>query len=323
MMALPISLVIDDGSPVNAMFSSHPETEHVFEVHNRFTRRFADICARHGVRGKFTVLPMPMCLGRIDERLAHVSRRHLSTFLRIVRKRIAPIFDITPEILTHLMAYHLGCGGFMYLHLYEDEWFAKATGPEMIEYIVLALRILKNVGLSANGVTSPWVTGIQNEKTYAQAIGRAQWLVHRRKLTWYFLHCDWQGPPRWPYVSWASRKTGQKVVSVVGTTGDPFWFTQRPHASSAREARAAAEKGVAQMLSADGKSGRLRELFDQGYPLVIVTHWQSLFSDGREAGLDGLERLLIRTERVFGKSVTWVRCSELAATAVGRRSRSL
>lgn len=259
---------------------------------------------------------MPLCLGRIDQRLAHVSPRHLAGFLRVVRTSLAPHFDITPEILTHLRAYRLGRGGF--LHPFEDDWIARAPVPQMTEYIALALRILQNVGLPANGVTSPWMTGERNEKAYAEAVGRAQWRVHRRKLTWYFLHYVTQGPPRWPSVTWTNRKTGQNVVSVVGTTGNPFSRTQRPYSASARAAQAAAREGVDKMLSAEGRSGRLREVFDRGGPAVIVTHWQSLFSDGTEAGLDGFERLLLRIDHVFGREFIWRRCSELAATALKR-----
>ena len=302
------------------MYWHQPDVEHVLEVPDRFAKRFADVCARHGVRGKFSVLPMPLCLGRIDQRLAHVSPRHLAGFLRIVRTGLAPHFDITPEILTHLRAYHVERGRF--LHTFEDDWVAHASVPQMTDYIALALRILRNVGLPANGVTSPWMTGERNERDYAEAIGRAQWRVHRRRLTWYFLHYVTQGPPCWPSVTWANRRTGQKVVSVVGTTGDPFSRTQRPYAASARAARAAAREGADKMLSADGRSGRLREVFDQGGPAVIVTHWQSLFSDGTEAGLDGFQSLLGRVQEVFGSHVVWTRCSELAATALrcpGRR----
>jgi len=319
-MPVPISLIVDDGSPVNAMYWEQPEVEHPFLVPNSFARRFANVCARHGVRGKLSVLPMPCCLGRIDQRLAHVSPRHLADFLRVVRTGLAPHFDITPEILTHLRAYRIGRGG--HLHTFEDDWVAQATVPQITEYIALALRVLQKVGLPANGVTSPWMTGERNEKAYAEAIGRAQWRVHRRKLTWYFLHYITQGRPRWPIVTWANRKTGQKVVSVVGTTGDPFSRTQCQHAASARAARAAARAGVDAMLSADGQSGRLREVFDLGGPAVIVTHWQSLFSDGNEAGLDGFQTLLFRVEKVFGREFIWMRCSELAATAVSRPGRN-
>ena len=312
-MTISISLLVDDCAPVNTMFWSDAAHEHAFLMPNALARDFGDLCARYGVRGKFSVLPMPCCLGGIDGKLSHVPPRHLADFLAIVRKKIAPRFDITPEILTHFSAYRL-TGGFHHLH--EDEWIARATVPEMTDYIALALQILDHVGLPANGVTSPWVTGNRNEGLYAEAIAAAQWRVHRRRLSWYFLHMLGSGPARWPWVSWRNRKRGQIVVSVPSTTDDPFWCTQRPMSGTRRVARAAARAGVEALLTRDGKAGRIRELVDQDAPVLILTHWQSLFSDGTFAGLEGLAMLLERVNRRFGAGLAWTTCSDLAAQAV-------
>ena len=106
-MPIPIALLVDDGAPVNPMFFHDPPYDHELLMPNSLLRDFADLCDEYGVRGKFSVLPMPCCLGGIDGQLNHVPPRHLSEFLRLVRKRIAPRFDITPEILTHLAAYKM------------------------------------------------------------------------------------------------------------------------------------------------------------------------------------------------------------------------
>ncbi|MBM4045191.1 MAG: hypothetical protein FJ279_08765 [Planctomycetes bacterium] len=307
-MRIPISLIVDDGAPVNPAYWLHPEQRNVFLVPNDFTADFAAFCVEHGVRGKFSVLPMPSGLGPIDQRLNYVPQRHLAGFLDLMQRRIAPLFDITPELLTHQMTVNLKTGGL--LHLYEDEWVARASVEEITDYIAHALRILKNVGLPANGVTSPWSTGRHNERVYAEAIGRAQWRVHRRKRTWYFLHTKASGPPQRPAVTWRDRKTGQQVASVFALTGDPFWNTQ--HQSSRRAALDVALKGVDALLSPDGRSGRVRELFDAGGPIVLLTHWQSLFSNDVRAGLAGFKELVRRIEAVFGDQVEWVTCSKLA-----------
>jgi hypothetical protein len=103
------------------------------------------------------------------------------------------------------------------------------------------------------------------------------------------------------------------VVSVPATTPDVFWATQSR--TGAKEARTAADEGVDRLLSRNGSEGILRALFDAGMPLLLLTHWQSLFSDGRASGLRGLERLLARIEKVFGGDVEWVTCSRVARTA--------
>ncbi len=313
---LPASLIIDDGAPVNLMDYLKPADDVPFLIPGAFTRRFADLCREYGVRGKFTVMPVPSALGRIDRPVPRIPARLLREFLRDVRRGIAPAFDITPEILTHQQKLRLPDLGPT--HIYEDEWVAHATVKEMVPYFVLALQILKNVHLPATGFTSPWMTGITNEDAYAEAMGRAQWQVHRRRFTWYFLHILDRGQGGWPTVRWKNRNL--TVVMVPATTGDPFWGTQTP--GSLRQRRASAMAGVDQQLSADGRRGRMIELLAQGNPIVPVTHWQSLFSNGTQTGLWGFETLLERMRRRLGDRIEWMRCSDLAHLAVKRTAGS-
>ncbi len=310
-MTLPITLLVDDGSAVNPMYWLHPDRERVMLVPNTFTRDFADLCAAYNVRGKFSVLPMPSGLGRIDDKLAHVPQNHLRAFIKVVREHIAPRFDITPELLTHQAAFRIDGRG--YHHLYEDEWGARASAEEMTDYLALAFRILKKVGLPANGATSPWAAGEHNELDYARAIADAQWRIHRRKRTWYFLHCLTPANARWPWIVWADAKTGREIVTVPATTDDHFWPTQNQ--TSQRASRRAALDGADKLLSQDGRRGDIRELFNQGMPIVILTHWQSLFAEGRASGLVGLETLFRRIDAVFGDSLEWMTCSTLARRA--------
>jgi hypothetical protein len=318
-MSIPISLLVDDGAPVNLMFFHDPPYAHRLLLPNSLARDFADVCDEYGVRGKFSVLPMPCGLGTIDHTLNRVPQRLLTGFLKILRERIAPRFDITPEILTHLAAYRLQ-GGFH--HMYEDEWVARASVSEMTDYIELALEILRDAGLPATGVTSPWSTGQRNEADYARAIGDAQWRVHQRPVTWYFLHSMETGPVCAPSVTCRHPETGQAVVSIPSTTHDPFWDTQRPAANTRRAARSEANAGVDALLSADGRSGRIPEILGQACPITILTHWQSLYSDGTCAGLGGLERLLRRLQQQYGGDLAWKSCSELAQQAVAHDDRA-
>lgn len=309
-MPIPISLIIDDGAPVNLMFFHDPPYPHDFLISNALARDFGDLCASFGVRGKFSVLPMPAGLGSIDEKLNRVPDRHLQLFLDAVRTKIAPRFDITPEILTHFSAYRIGKQGFA--HLYEDEWVARASVDEMTDYFSLAFEILRDVGLPANGMTSPWSTGKPNEHAYAQAIAAAQWRVHRRLRTWYFLHCLGGAAPCAPWIAHRDCRTGQVVASVPALTRDPFWDTQRPMSATRRAARAAARAGVDTLLSPDGATGRIPEIIAAGCPVTLLTHWQSLYSEGTCAGLEGLELLLSRLDQRYGEELQWCTCSELA-----------
>jgi hypothetical protein len=213
--------------------------------------------------------------------------------------------------LTHGPAVNIETGRFR--HVYEDVFADQAGVAEMTDYFAHAMRVLAAAGLPSNGVTSPWMAGINNERRYAEAIARATWRVHRRRLAWYFLHILDKGPPRWPWVTWRSRSAGLTTVMVPATTTDPFWATMR--AGSARAARAARDAAAENLLSADGRTGRVREVFDAGCPIVILSHWQSLYSNGRCAGLAALEMVVERIERTFAGQVRWMRCSQLAALA--------
>lgn len=305
----PISLIIDDGSPVDPLFYELPGYETPFLVPAEFTKRVADTFDKYDLRGKFTIIPIPSCLGRIDQSLKRVPQDHLQEFLKLMRERIAPRFDITPEFLTHLCAYNLKTGDYQ-RHLYEDTWITQAPPEEIVEYFTLAFQILKNVGLEANGITSPWVSGIDVEKKYAKALGDAQWNVFKRKLTWYFLHAASDSEK--PYqcsVEYKDSERGQKVVSVPSNAGDIFWSMELP---TRQDRLKSINDGIDRLVSPDGRTGRIRQLMDSGYPVVIVSHWQSLYTQGTGLGLEGLAALAERIQKVFGSNLEWVTCSELA-----------
>lgn len=302
-----MSLIIDDGGPVDAMFYMRPGYETPLLVPSEFTRRVAETFERFNIRGKLTVLPMPSCLGRIDQSLKRVPPDHLAEFVRLVRERIAPRFDITPEFLTHLRAYDQKTGE--YQHVFEDVWISGAPFEEVVEYFVLAFTILKNVGLNATGITSPWDAGTDVEKKYAHALADAHWKVFAQKLTWYFLHGTYWGDPRQCSVEYEDPSRSQVVVSVPANFADLFWSIDLPTREKQQQF---IDDNIERVLSTDGRSGRIRQLLESGHPLTLLTHWQSLYSRGTGLGLDGLNTLLQRIQKVFGDRLEWVTCSELA-----------
>ncbi len=302
-----LTLILDDGAPVNVMYWHEPSSPRRRLIPNAFVQQFAELCEEHGVKGKFSVIPMPCGLGRIDQSLNEVPSKHLRRFIDIVQRQITPRFDITPEVLTHLMAVKVPGGGFH--HLYEDEWVARASMEELTDYFALALHILNAVELPANGFTSPWNTGITNEKTYVRAMAAAQWRVNRRKHSWYFLHTTGR---QTPWVAWRNPRTGQRMVSIPTNTDDVFWRTQIIKSGRGR-ARAAQDAADA-WLSPTGDSGAASTLIGNNVPVTLLTHWQSLFSEGHATGLRGLQIFLKRLRDRYGDRVQWLRCSELAKT---------
>jgi len=128
-------------------------------------------------------------------------------------------------------------------------------------------------------------------------------------LTWYFLHSIGWGQPRSCSVEYENPTRGQRVVSVPANCADIFWSMERP---TRAERISFIDEGINRLLVADGRTGRIRQLMESGHPVVLLTHWQSLFTQGTGLGLEGLRTLASRIQSVFGNSVEWVTCSELA-----------
>jgi hypothetical protein len=309
---IPASLIVDDPMPgLNPMIDHEPAHPHRREIPNTVLHRFADLAERHGLQGKFTVVPWPLALGRLDrpETLPAEARAALPEFVEVVRSRIAPRFDLTCEFLTHSSAIDVRTE--TPLPETERRWASHATAEEFAAAIGLAARILGDAGLVMDGVTSPWDAGQDNERAYAEGVALA---ARRRgqRLAWYFLHFA-SGLDVLPRIGYRDR--GTIAVSVVaGGGGDPGWATQYGKPDI-----------VDSILAPDG-TGRARKLRDAGLPLVFCTHWQSLYGNGSMGGIRALETLAGRMLQHFGAAVEWVplrRHAELAAACAGLRIREV
>jgi len=312
---LPVTVLLDDPTPCrNPAWYEYPDQGNVAVVPNSFTERFCDLIDRTGAAGKFSVVPCPGAQGRIDEGMPGVSDEDMAAFLRLVRERIAPRWDISPEMLTHNKALDLAT--MRPLDEREDIWAAHQNVRTLTPYIARGLEILRNVGLEPNGVTSPWAFGKEVEQDYADAMVTALREVCGVRVGWYFLHIDSDSPTVPPRVMRLDPETGTALVSIVtaarrSPTGnyDFAWPTQRGNPQE-----------IDVLLTPDGTDGRLAELFSNGSPLTFHSHWQSLFSNGTGAGLDALGMLCERINRVWGERIRWTSARELAVYAAAREA---
>lgn len=302
-LRIPVALILDDPAPCrNAMYFHGGFRGNVAEIPNTFVTAFAETAARTGMSGKFTVLPYPFGLGWIDRQLMGIAERDLHEFLAIVRERIAPTFDISSEILTHWNALDLSTMSL--LPWWEREWVRWQSRETLTDYISLSLEILNNVAIPANGVTSPWDTGITNEDDYSWAIGAAGRRVNGQKITWYFLHDASKSPSVAPQLWHLDRARGEAVVSIITCAGDALWNTQKGEPAQ-----------IDRWITEDGTGGRLVEACHPDGILAFCTHWQSLFSNGSWAGLHALETVAERINMHLGKRTRWMRCSDIARYA--------
>jgi hypothetical protein len=308
----PVTVLLDDPTPCrNPAWHEFPDAGNVAVVPNNFTESFADLIDRTGAAGKFSVVPSPGAQGRIDQGLPGVSKEELDGFLHLVRERIAPRWDISPEMITHNKAMDLEA--WQPLSQREDVWATTQDEQSFTRYISQALQMLRNVGLDPNGVTSPWEFGIEREDAYTRAIATALRNVCDVRVGWYFLHVDGSPPPIPPVVTALNAQEGTALVSLVSASSGPgvhdfAWPTQTGGPAE-----------IDALLSADHSSGRLVELYRAESPITFHTHWQSLFSNGTGAGLAALAELFDRINR-WGDSIRWTSARETATYAASRQA---
>lgn len=309
----PVSLIIDDHAPrafVYCHLAGKLYTEdgrlRPKDAPERFLDAFCCVAESFGLKGKFSVVPMPGGIGRIDEELPGYSREEIRRWLTRVRLRLGGSFDFCPELLTHAGAIDLKTGKMT--EEQENRWSFRQNAETLTEYITFALRILKNAGIDATGVTSPWDFGVQNEDAYARAVGRAVEAVSGRRESWYFCRSAGSTPPiPWPGPWVSVREEGRRVVAIPGTVSDGFWQTQDTTEASEAFIRRVADH----YLTEDGRGGRIPEVLAAGGWPILTTHWQSLFSTGLETGLRALELVARRVRDLLGDRVEWTSFSEL------------
>lgn len=303
---LPIFFIVDDPAPcLNLAYYEQYFEQHVRDVPNRFTAAWADLIEEFGVRGKFTVLPVPAGIGRIDRPLPDVKPADQAEFLRIIRERVSPLMDIGLEFLTHWHAWDIR-------RERPVDYTEKTMGPftnrgHLTEYFAYGFRILNDLGLEPTGVTSPGAACREIEWAYQGAVRDALREVRGLPIAWYFLHVDDRSPVVLPRIMSLDAEKGEACVTMVSAAGDPSWRTQFGEASTLDD-----------LITADGQQGRLVKLFQNRSVIGFHTHWQSLFSNGRATGLKDLRVTLSRVREFFGEQVQWTKCSELARIVAAR-----
>jgi hypothetical protein len=317
MLRVPISYLVDDPMPcLNPLYyhrkffsdAKRPQTGSgrplVRMIPADFLDRFCDVVQTARVRGKFSVVPNPFGLGEIDRGFRECPKRQALRFIRTVRSRLSPDFDITPEMITHGHALDLDTG--RRLPDNEAVWSMRQNAATLTRYLAHAADILQRAGLEPNGFTSPWNFGAEVETAYAQAALHAQQHVNGRSLTWYFLAFSDRRRVM-PRLMIVNRGAGEAVVHIVVGCSDYLWQTQDTARTDERYVREIADH----FITADGR-GRIPELVDSGSFVAILSHWQSLYSNGSEAGIAILDRVFRRVRRLLGRRIVWMKCSEMA-----------
>ena len=328
---VPVGLIIDDSTClVNLNRFAMPQFDTAFaggskvyqrnwrewphEIPDAFVRRFAEWCADHGVKGKYSIVPYPACVGRLDRLLPGWTARELADSLELVRTAITPHFDIHPEMVTHTRVIDTKTG-----HPYPDhslkfmenwEWTTGKSADEIADYLSYALRILKHVGLPCEGVTTPGGFGNKALPQLAQATFQSVREVFHTEIPHYFRHLYDRGEqsvaPRVEYARDLDTPDPRCVVSIVGCAGDwtGGWDNTPPG-------------GADKFITADLQAGRMVDIIQRGEPALMLAHWTGIHWNGEELGFKVFQEVVRRLHARFD-NLLWMKLSEVARYAAAR-----
>jgi hypothetical protein len=296
------------------------------EIPDDFVRRFGEWCGEQGVKGKYSIVPYPACVGRLDRELPGWTVEEVEASLRLVRTLMMANWDIHPEMVTHTRVIDLSTG-----HPYPQRnlkfmenwyWTGGRSVDEIAAYLNYALTILKNVDLPCEGITTPGGFGNDALPQLAQASLEACRDVFRAEIPHYFRHAFSRGPesvaPRVEYVSGLNGPDPKCVVSIIACTGD--WTgnwdaTQQPQPD--------------RFMTPDLKAGRLVEVIEKGEPACLLAHWTGIHHNGAELGFRAFQEVVRRLHARYDH-LLWMKLSEIARywaarelTGIDRRSGRL
>ena len=321
---VPLSIIFDDSTVLvnlnyffmrdrNLVDGENRRWQDVPVVHpESFVREFAEWCLEHGVRGKYSVVPCPAALGRIDEGLPLFSKAQQESWLQMCREVITPAYDITPEMITHTVVVDPTTCKPLESGIWEQyDWNNLPADQEelVIDYITTACQILDNVGLTPEGVTSPGGFGNPLD-FYARVVGIAAREVTGNPTPYFFKRVSADGPVETP-VWYADRETGTAVGEIIASTGD--WTGSWTGYG---------EVNVDKYITADLQGGRLPAVIDAGDPAVLISHWQGFYglhNDDRR-GFNAFKTVVRRLKErdPNGERTHWRKCSEITNYACAR-----
>ena len=322
---VPVGVIIDDSTClVNLNRFAMPQFDAAFaganasyakpwrewpaEIPDAFVRKFAEWADAAGVKGKYSIVPFPACVGRVDRMLPGWTQQELKASLELVRTAIMPNWDIHPEMVTHTRVIDTKTGHPFPEHslkfMENWEWTTGRSADEIGNYLAYALRILKDAGLSCEGVTTPGGFGNKALPQLAQAALESVRDVFGAEVPHYFRHLYDSGAqsvaPRVEYARGLGTDDPRCVVSIIACTGDwtGGWDCSTP-------------AGADKFITEDLRGGRMVEVIERGEPALMLAHWTGVYWNGQELGFNILKEVARRLAARFDH-LLWMKLSDLA-----------
>lgn len=320
---VPLSFIIDDstclvnmGHFCNPQFATawpnsaeyqKPWQSWPREIPDAFVREFGEWCAGKGVKGKYSIVPYPACVGWLDRELPGWSRQDLLASLKLVRELMVPNWDIHPEMITHTRVIDLKTGrpleeisAATMENSYPQE---KKSVDELAAYLAYALRILKNCDLPCEGITTPGGFGNAVKSELPIAVDQAVRDVYGVDLPHYFKYVisgDESTEPQFEYLRGLGTNDVRLTVNVPAGTDDWFGGWQGDVLSEPDR-----------YCNADATSGRMVELIKRRQPAVMLCHWPGIYSNGSKEGFTSFQRIVTALASRYANETIWMKVSEI------------
>ncbi|MCA9035435.1 MAG: hypothetical protein KDA91_09900 [Planctomycetaceae bacterium] len=320
---VPVSFIIDDSTClVNLAHYAMPQFAETWpdrkdyqkpwwtwprEIPDAFVRKFGEWCAEREIKGKYSIVPQPACVGWVDRELPGWSHKQLESSLDLVRTLMLPNWDIHPEMATHTRVIDVRTGrpfpdrGENWMENWG--WTTGKSVEQLTEYLAYSLNILKEAGLPCEGVTTPGGFAGRVVSELSQATLRSVREVFRAEIPHYFkfLYTGEQSVvPRVEYAAGLNSERPECVVSVIGCTGD--WFGGWDGDEAGDPDR---------FITEDLQTGRMVEVIDRGEPAIMVCHWPGIYFNGTEHGFNVFRTVVERMHARYDH-LLWMKLSEIS-----------
>ena len=322
-LRVPLSFIIDDSTCLVNMghycmpqfATAWPERDNYKkpwqtwprEIPDSFVREFGQWCAGQGVKGKYSVVPYPACVGWLDRELPGWSRKQLQASLKLVRDLMVPNWDIHPEMITHTRVIDLKTGRplpeISPATMENSYPRSKKSVDELAAYLAYALRILKNCDLPCEGVTTPGGFGNLVKSELSLAVHEAVRDVYGSELPHYFKYVvngDESAQPKLEHVRDLDSSDPKVTVNIPACTGDWFggWDGDRKSEGD-------------RYANHDATSGRMVELIKRGEPAVMLCHWPGMYTQGTKQGFAAFKKVVKALAARYGNQTIWMKISEI------------
>lgn len=321
---VPLSFIIDDSTCLVNMgkfcmpqfAATYPERAEYQqpwqqwpdEIPDDFVREFGSWCAEQGVKGKYSIVPYPACVGWLDRTLPGWSQKQLKDSLKLVRDLMLPNWDIHPEMITHTRVIDLRTGrpfqDISPAHMENSYPQEDVSVDYLASYLAYSLQILENCDLPCEGITTPGGFGNRVKTKLPVAVRESVQDVYGCEIPHYFKYVasgDESTEPTIEALEMSEGSTPRFAVNVPAGTGD--WFGGWEGAKKSQGSK---------YSNRDATSGRMVELIEQRRPAIMLCHWPGMYCGGSLEGYQDFQRVVMALHSRFQHETLWMKVSEIA-----------